>query len=201
MSNRKPRTGRNIRARRQIEAWIRSLLSDEFHLHPDRIDPTTQLRHWGYGDEKSVALLAAKFNQVSRNRPEWHNVHVTPPELVSAVHGKRLGELVDFLSDKLERATADTITTPPQPPPSNTLYQQIKKLVIQFMRASLHTGGKIDLNGKYSLIFGSPDSMQALVDWFNDDAPGWHVDPAQSRSLCFRHGERPEEQNRQRRNQ
>ncbi len=65
MSNRKPRTGRNIRARRQIEAWIRSLLSDEFHLHPDRIDPTTQLRHWGYGDEKSVALLAAKFNQMA----------------------------------------------------------------------------------------------------------------------------------------
>lgn len=175
-SQRVPKAPRRVRVRREIENWVVSHFSNEFHLPPGRVDQNSALKHWGYGDEKALGSLAGQFNQAARSRPNWHEAHVTPPELVSAVQGKTIGGLVDFLSDKLDEATEASINPPETAPTQTTLRAQITDLVIRFVK-SVVGDGEIPLTEKFPLIFGNASYMNMLVEFFGQEAPGWHVDP------------------------
>jgi hypothetical protein len=75
-----------------VETWVISYFSHEFAVPPERIPENSQLKKWGYADEKALAYLAGQFNQAARTRPQWHNTHVTPPELIDGSRVRRLAD-------------------------------------------------------------------------------------------------------------
>jgi hypothetical protein len=108
LAKRRSSTGRRNRAAlaedprcNEVKTWVITYFSHEFSLPPQSIPENSQLKKWGYADEKALAFLAAQFNKAVLTRPQWHGAHIAPPELVDAVKGKTIGGLIAFLCRKV----------------------------------------------------------------------------------------------------
>jgi hypothetical protein len=91
--------------RSQIESWLSAYLSNEYALNFDKVSADQKLKAWGYGDPVRLALLAGNYNRTTASRPLVRPISIPPPELIRAVLGRRIQDLIDFLARKHEEST------------------------------------------------------------------------------------------------
>jgi hypothetical protein len=174
--------------RRQVRDWVISYFSSEFHVPPGRISAASPLRLWGYAEERTLASLAAAFNQTARTRPQWHNAHVTPPDLISAVNGKTIGDLIDFLSDQLATSAVNRAAAIPllaetaefQLPITTTdeLKDAISNWMLKTELEKFVQSTPITPDSKFPILFANVNFFNDLVWDFDDAAPDFNVNKA-----------------------
>lgn len=179
--------------RSQVESWLFSYISAEFHLPPGRISQDQELRLWGYGEESALAHLAGEFNRAAPRRPQWHDTFVTPPELIAGA-GKTIGELINFLSAKLEgaaKAQLDSsisrtnalssqlsINLAEEPPATSVLYKTVKNWTFSYLYDEFPPSSPDDITSKTALanLFrDSNSSLSALGAAFDYDVKNSQV--------------------------
>jgi hypothetical protein len=85
-------------ASNDIEQWFFELLAARYSVPPGRVSRSHPLAQWGYANPNDLAFLAGEFNRVAHTRPHWNHATVTPPELIDAVFGETIEQLLAFLS-------------------------------------------------------------------------------------------------------
>jgi hypothetical protein len=92
----------------QVADWVFSLLSEKFAIPVNGVSASGSLAKWGYPDNTSLANLTAEFNRHAKGTFDWRSAWVTPSELIDAVNGKAVGDLIDFLSSVVDKAIRST---------------------------------------------------------------------------------------------
>jgi hypothetical protein len=83
--------------RTDVSEWLLGILSEEYNFPVARISLNGALDDWGYGSTERLASLAAQFNRSSANAAKFNYAKISPPDLIRAVRGKTLADIITCL--------------------------------------------------------------------------------------------------------